>query len=255
MFRLSRGTNIMTKLIPLKALTSGSNALSLFTKAKPRDFVRIRQSIEKDGLLYPLVVVKEGAKYLVIDGKKRLSVIRKLAKSKRYSRSTAKIPCLVQDVKKITPVMARRPALLTGPELAHQIMIAAQSRVSHASIAQRFECDLSVVEDCVSLPKLHPELLMHFNNKTISLEQAAAFATIENMGAQLSLLHQLGPFVSNTEIIQAIRTGATVIEISEENIIVLPSRGRPIQKVNPSKNIDIFGSKRQSNTINRRIAA
>ena len=245
----------MTKLIPLKALTSGTNTLSLFTKAKPRDLVRIRQSIEKDGLLYPLVVVKEGAKYLVIDGKKRLSVIRKLAKSKRYSRSTAKIPCLVQDVEKITPIIARRPVLLTGPELAHEIIIAAQSRVSHASIAQRFECDLSVVEDCVSLTKLHPELLMHFNDKAISLEQAAAFATIENMEAQLSLLHQLGPFVSDTEIVEAIKTGATVIEISEDNIIVLPSRGRPFPKTGSDKNISTFGNERQANALNGRIAA
>ena len=245
----------MTKLIPLKALTIGSNTLSIFTKSKPRDLVRIRQSIEKDGLLYPLVVVKEGAKYLVIDGKKRLSVIRKLAKSKRYTRSTAKIPCLVQDAEKITPVIARRPALLSGPELAHQIIIAAQRRISYASIAQRFECDISVVEDCVSLTRLHPELLMHFNDKAISLEQAAAFATIDNMGAQLSLLHQLGPFVSDIEIIAAIKTGATVIELSEDNIIVLPSRGRVERKVSPETGIKKFGNGRQADALNGRIAA
>ena len=243
------------KLIPLKALTTGSKTLSVFTKAKPKNLSYLRQSIEKDGLLYPLVVIKEGAKYLVIDGKKRLNVIRKLAKSKLYSRSTAKVPCLVQDANNIAPVVSRRPTLLSGPELAHEIIIAAQSRVSYASIAQRFECDFSVVEDCVSLTKLHPELLMHFNNKVISLEQAAALATIENMEAQLNLLHQLGPFVSNTQIIEAIRTGATVLEISEDNIIVLPSRGRPIPKVDPAELIHKFGNRRQTTALNGRIAA
>lgn len=246
---------MMTQLIPLKSLLLGDETLSIFTNAKPKNLLKIRQSIETDGLLYPLLVVKEGAKYLVVDGKKRLSVIRKLAKSKRYSRSTAKIPCLVQDPGNIAPLNSRRPLLLTGPELAHEILLVSQSRLSHVSIAQRFECDISVVEDCISLKRLHPELLIHFNNRAISLEQAAAFATIDNMEAQLSLLHQLGPFVSNTEIIQAIRTGATVIEISEDNIIVLPSRGRPVPKAGSEKNMDIFGNRRQVNTLNGRIAA
>lgn len=244
-----------TKLIPLKALSLGTKTLSIFTKAKPKDLSKIRQSIIKDGLLYPLVVVKDGAKYLVIDGKKRLSVIRKLSKSSHYSRSTAKIPCLIQDAITIMPVMSRRPTLLTGPELAHQIIVAAQSRVSHAFIAQRFECDITVVNDCLSLTKLHPELLMHFNNKAISLEQAAALATIENMDAQLSLLHQLGPFVSNTEIIDAIRNGATVIELSEDNIIVLPSRRRPMPQAMPDNKLHKFGDRRQAYGFKTPIAA
>ena len=248
-------TSMTTKLIPLKALIDGPKTLSVFGKAKPRDLSRLRQSIEQDGLLYPLVVIKEGAKYLVVDGKKRLNVIRKLAKSKLHSRSSAKVPCLVQDANNIKPIVARRPMLLTGPELAHEIIIAAQSRVSYATIAQRFECDIDVVEDCVSLTKLHPELLMHFNNKAISLEQAAAFATIENMKAQYDLLHQLGPFVSNTEIIAAIRAGETVIEISEDNIIFLPSRGRPAKQSGATQNTIKFGNTCQANELNERIAA
>ena len=79
-----------TKLIPLNALSLGAMSFSALTKPKLHDLTKIRQSIEKDGLLYPLIVVKDGAKYLVIDGKKRLNIIRKLAKSKLYPRSTAK---------------------------------------------------------------------------------------------------------------------------------------------------------------------
>ena len=239
-----------TKLIPLKALSTGSISLSVFAKPKNRNLSWLQKSIEKDGLLYPLVVIKEGAKYLVIDGKKRLNVIRHLAKSKLYSRSTAKIPCIVQKADKIIPVVNSRPTLLTGPELAHAIIIAVQSRVSHVSIAQRFECDVSVVEDSISLTKLHPEMLMHFNNNTISLEQAAAFATIENMKAQLDLLHQLGPFVSDMDIIAAIKSGSTVIELSEDNIIFLPSRGRP-----SSPKETKFGNACHATTLNGRLAA
>lgn len=244
-----------TLMIPLKFLSLGGKTLSLFKKNKPRDLTNLRQSIETDGLLYPLIVVKVGAKYLVVDGKKRLSIIRKLAKSSRYTRSTAKIPCLVQEVNKITPIIERRPLLLTAPELAHEIIFAAQSRVSYVSIAQRFECDLSVVYDCISLSKLHPKLLMHFNNNVISLEQAAAFATIDNIEAQLSLLDQLGPFVSNAKIIEAIRNGVTVIKISDDNIIVLPSRGQRKSKSNVKNDNIKFGKNRHATVFNTRIAA
>lgn len=89
---------------------------------------------------------------------------------------------------------------------------------------------MSVIEDCLSLRNLHPEVLLHFNKGAVSLEQAAALATIGNMTAQLNLLHQLGPFVSNIEIIAAIKSGATVVELDEGNIIFLPSRGRPAKQ-------------------------
>ena len=244
-----------TTLIPLKALTAGTRTRSVFTRSQSNDLSRLRQSIEEDGLLYPLVVIKEGAKFLVVDGKKRLRVIKKLATLKRYSRSTTKIPCLVQHADNVVPIELNKPMLMTDSELAHAIILAAQNQVSHSSIAQRFECTLSIVEDCVSLTRLHPELLMHFNSSAISLEQAAAFATIDNIEAQLSLLLQLGPFVSDTAIIKAIKMGKTVIEIAEDNIVILPSRGRPNLKDRRMKKTLEFGNYRQANVSFELIAA
>lgn len=225
------------KLIPIKLILDGDDVVSFMSKGKRRaSEIWLSKSIIKDGLLNPLVVRQHGDKFIVVDGKKRLAIIRRLTKLKRLSKAIAKVPCIVQDVVSLQPVERRRPLLLSGPELAHKIILEAQNSTSHASIAQRFECDLSVVEDCVSLPALHPEMLQHFNNRAISLEQAAAFATIENKKAQLDLLHQLGPFLSNTEIIAAIREGATVVELSDDNIIFLPSRRR----VEPADQQQIF---------------
>lgn len=222
-----------TMLIPLKLLTPGESNVSLMVKNRIRHkdgFVRLAKSIMKDGLLNPLVVMKHGGRFIVLDGKKRLEIIRRMAKSKRLSKAIAKVPCIVQETQSLSPLNSRRPVLLTGPELAHEVILEAQSAVSHAAIAQRFECEVSVVEDCLSLKNLHPEILLHFNKRAISLEQAAALATIENMTAQLDLLHQLGPFVSDLAIIAAIKAGATVVELAEDNIIFLPSRGRPETK-------------------------
>lgn len=220
-----------TKLIPLKFLTDGQNSVSFIAKVKQKDQnLGLARSIIKDGLLNPLVVMKQGSKYIVLDGKKRLVIIRKLAKSNRLSKAIAKVPCVVQETQSLSPLKNRRPALLTGPELAHEVILDAQSGYSHVEIAQRFECDVTVVLDCLSLRNLHPEILLHFNKRAVSLEQAAALATIENMTAQLDLLHQLGPSVSDIDIIAAIKAGATVVELSEDNIIFLPSRGRPEAK-------------------------
>lgn len=215
------------KLIPLKLITDGEDVVSFIRKGKRKASVMwLSKSIARDGLLNPLVVRQHGSKFVVVDGKKRLAVIRQMAKSKRNTQAIAKVPCIVQNAMTLKSIESRRPLMLTGPELAHEIILAAQSAASHISIAQRFECEVSVVEDCLSLRGLHPEMLKHFNNRAISLEQAAAFATIENMKAQLDLLHQLGPFVSNADIIAAIRAGATVVELSDDNIIFLPSRRR-----------------------------
>ena len=217
-----------TKLIPLNLLTYASDSVTFMSPMRSHSNpLWLKRSIIKDGLFNPLVVLRKGSKYVVLDGKKRLAVIRKIAKSKQLTKRIAKVPCVVQESRTVTPVQSRRPALLTGPELAHQILLMANSKVSPVSIAQRFECNVSVVEDCVSLRKLNPQILMHFNNGVITLEQAAAFATIYNMKAQMDLLLQLGPFISDKDIIAKIRAGATVVELSEDNIVFLPSRGKP----------------------------
>ena len=216
------------KLIPIKLILDENDVVSFMSKSKRKaSDIWLANSIVRDGLLNPLVVRQHGSKFIVVDGKKRLAILRRLSKLKRLSKAILKVPCIVQEVASLKPVERRRPLLLTGPELAHKIILEAQNATSPVSIAQRYECDLSVVEDCLSLPGLHPEMLKYFNNRAISLEQAAAFATIENKKAQLDLLHQLGPFVSNADIITAIREGATVVELSDDNIIFLPSRRRP----------------------------
>ncbi len=213
------------KLIPLKLLSAGGDTVSFIGRGQEKSCPAwLSKSIIKDGLLNPLIVTQQGSKFIVIDGKKRLAVMRAMAKTRRSAKAIAKVPCIVQDAVSLKPIATRRPLLLSGPELAHKVITAAQSATSHISIAQRYECSLAVVEDCLALRKLHPELLLHFNNGAISLEQASALATIENMKAQLDLLHQLGPFVSNVEIIAAIRAGATVVELPEDNFIFLPSR-------------------------------
>lgn len=229
-------------LIPLKELTALENVQRISIR-KTLDLGPIKRSIEENGLLNPLIVVKQSNRYFVIDGKKRLKVIRQLIKAKKQTRALNKIPCIIKEGSDHIISEPRRPILLTGPELAHAILTQVGLGHSPVSVAQKFECDYSVVKDAVSLKKLHPTMLTHFNNRAISLEQASAFATIPNPDAQLELLLQLGPFVSDMDIISAIKSGETVIEVPNGDVVILPSRNVPAMPVftaKPSHDENIF---------------
>ena len=212
-------------MIALKDLII-NNKISAISRRPHNTIKRIKSSIEQDGLLNPLMVIRQKNKYVVIDGKKRLIALRALARSKLFQRALGKVPCLV-DVPSAVSHERRRPILLTAPELAHKIIVETGAGISPVAVAQRYDCDYGVVEDAMLLPRLHPEILMAFNNGAISLSQAAAFAALDNLQAQWSLLLQLGPFVSNTEIMAAIKSGEAVIDLPNGEVIIMPSRSRP----------------------------
>ena len=239
--RLLRKAEIMTvRLIPLKDLTALEN-VQRFSVRRPHNLEPIKRSITDNGLLNPLIVMKQNNRYQVLDGKKRLKVIRQLVKANKQTRALNKIPCVIQENPEHVIVEPRRPTLITGPELAHAIITQMDLGLPPISVAQRFECDYSVIDDAMSLKKLHPTMLEHFNNRAISLEQASAFATIPNPEAQLSLLEQLGPFVSNEKIIAAIKTGETVIEVPNGEVVILPSRQTapaPLAQTNRHNNMN-----------------
>jgi len=209
-------------MVELKHLLMNER-LTVFPRKPSRSFVAIKQSIERDGLLNPLIVIKQKGSFIVIDGKKRLLAMRELAKSKKFRRALYKVPCIVDCTDEIGS-QPERPVLMSGPELAHKIIRSVESGMPRVMVSQRYECSAAVIEDALSLRNLHPEILMCFNNNSLSLEQAAAFATIENLNAQWTLLLQLGPFVSNAEIISAIKSGEAVLDLPCGEVIILPSR-------------------------------
>ena len=200
-----------------------SEKVSFFKKTPKQNFTQIKNSIASEGLFNPLIVTPYKGKYLVLDGKKRLLALRKLARSSNFQRALHKIPCLIDVPESAKPKMDH-PILISQPELAHKVLTALGEGATPVMVSQRFECAMPIVEDIMMLPYLNSEILMHFNNGTITLQQAAAFATIENKKAQLTLLMELGPFVSKSEIVSAIRSGEVVLDLPNGEVIILPSR-------------------------------
>ena len=211
------------RLIPLGLLKDEDSILSFVNKSihKSRSDW-ISQSIIEDGLLNPLVCKQKKEKFVVIDGKKRLAAMRRINKAKLLPKSIAKVPCIIHHDETFKSLEPSRPLLLTEQELVHRIITAKQSSMPLIDIALKFECDLSIVEQAISLSRVHPEIIRHFNNKIISLKQTAAFSNLEDMEVQLDILNQVGPFVSETNIIKAIRSSARQRTATYDNVVIFP---------------------------------
>ncbi len=212
--------------IPLNKLSFDTSVLQFKSRMRHKHD-NLRQSIVSNGLLNPLRVTPHKKGFSILDGKKRLQVLKTLAKSGYTGQILTKIPCVIDNLfpKAVSEVVeADRPALLKDAELAHLILSHVRKSMPLPYIAQTFDCDISVVESCIKLPRLHAKVLKAFYDGTISLEQAAALATLSNPKAQWNLLLQLGPFVSDTKVLQAIRAGETVIDLPDGEIVILPSR-------------------------------
>jgi hypothetical protein len=83
---------------------------------------------------------------------------------------------------------------------------------------------MKIVENAYAVQSLHAKVLQSFYNETIGIEQAIAFSSIPNPNAQWALLQQLGPFVSDENVVRALQEGEAVIETPDDQMIFLPTR-------------------------------
>lgn len=195
--------------LPLRAIQQDRNFLSFFRSRKVQNLDKLRDSIKSDGLLNPLIVVRNGNTYQVIDGQKRLSVIRRLSNTSRYERRYSKVPCLIREQGILeTRVQSNKPLLLNDQELAHNIIKASRGQSPLSKIAKRYACDLSVVIQSLNLNNLHRDVFTLFSKGTLSLDQAAALSSLGNKKKQTEILMELGPSASVRKIMKAVNAEA-----------------------------------------------
>ena len=186
---------------------------TLFQPTKDDGLLEIEQSIVLDGLLNPITVIKNGNIYKVIDGKKRLKIIRHLSKSNRYRRSFSKVPCILREQNTVNDnTRFGRPILLNDQELAYNIRRAYRGSRSLADISKRYECDLSIAMQCLSLENLNRKIFNIFNTGTISLDQAAALSSLNDQKHQFEILLKLGPSAHASEILKAVKMKKLVVQ-------------------------------------------
>lgn len=217
--------------LPIKAIERDKTVMSFLGLRKITGSNELQDSIELDGLLNPIFVIRDGDKYKVIDGKKRLDVIRRLAKMSRYKRRYSKVPCVIltQEALNIN-IATNKPILLNDQELAFNIIKASHGQSSLAAIAKRYGCDLQVALQCLNLKNLNRDIFKLFSKGTLSLEQAAALSTLRSKKAQYDILLKLGPSAHMSKIVDAINVHAQRSSAANENIDVAASYINPVMK-------------------------
>lgn len=195
-----------------------------FSLSQRNSIEEMCQSIASVGLLNPLIVTQDKGRYVIVDGKKRFHAIKKLARRNKLPRTLNKVPCLLTGDAPIAGASAEKPMLLSEQDLVHEILCADRKGATYSEITARLDCSDKIITQARSLSRLNPKLMLAFINGTINLAQAAALSTLPNHQAQWDLLVNLGPFVTEPEIIAAIAKGDTVLKLPNGDTMILPSR-------------------------------
>lgn len=196
-----------------------------FTHTSGPRIVQIAKSISHDGLLNPIAVrptADNSRPFEVIDGGKRLCALGLLERRKKLPRSLQLVPCVTGETAQ--SAAWQRPQLKSDAEFAALVRQAHTHGTEIKALMARLDCSETSVLHALSLERLHPQIFDYFSSGHLSLEQAAAFATLPHIEAQWALLQQLGPFAHHEAIIASILSGSTVVELPDGECIILPSR-------------------------------
>lgn len=192
----------------------------------------LKRSIRLFGLFAPITVQRVGATLAVIDGKKRLAALTYLIKTGVIPRDLAKVPYVI-----VVNARARQLStpgdylpLLSNRQKYHLLIRLVEAGKTSDQIAHILHCPAAYVKKLGSVAKLSRKLKQAYAANTLSLAQAEAFSTLTTPKAQDKLLDLLGPFASAPTILKAIHSGQAVVECGEDNIIIMPSRGRPAKR-------------------------
>jgi len=189
------------------------------------DVRQIETSIARHGLLNPLIVMQRGKRFIIVDGKKRLAALRRMRFTGTLPRSLVNVPYILVEDKNAASKSGM--GLLSNQERFSEVSRLREQGLSVTQIATTLYVSNQCVRDLISIGMLSPRLRQAYFGGTISTAQARAFASLPNMEAQDSLLIALGPFADAPEILKAIESGETVLDMGDDNVIILPSR-RPL---------------------------
>lgn len=200
-----------------------------------KDIKVLAEEISEVGLLRPLQVIRDGTKYRVVDGKKRLLAIHRLMKHNKLPRSLETLPCVLRT----DPTAADNPILLSEYDLYELIMKAHSKGLDSASISDQFECSDTIIRQALSLENLNQKIKQLFSKGILSLAQVSAFSTLPNKDSQWRLLQEIGPFAGYADIISAISSGESVVNLPNGDILILPSRSPQSEEIK-WKQVPIF---------------
>lgn len=186
----------------------------------------MQDSIAKLGLLTPITVSRQGNHLLVVDGRKRLAALQRLQFQGQLNPELLSIPYVI-----VNTVRQRRLALgqeqlplLSNDQKYNLVMDLIDEGFGFSHIADMLYVPRDYVLMMTRIGQLSPELQQTFLEDMLTVSQVHAFASIPNLKAQAKLLEMLGPYVEAPSIMEALKSGQTVLKIDNDNVLVLPSR-------------------------------
>lgn len=164
-----------------------------------RDIQILENSIARFGLLSPLIALKKSKRLTVIDGRKRLTAIRRLEFQGRLPSSLSRLPYFfAHETEKTEPIAS---ALLSNSSLFDAVQAEFQRGTSSGTIADRFQISRQCVRDILSLSRLSPMVRMAFFDRSIDLPQTRAYAAIPSLYEQDICLMRLGKGATPKQIL------------------------------------------------------
>ncbi|WP_416879167.1 ParB/RepB/Spo0J family partition protein [Litorimonas sp.] len=214
--------------IPTRKLTGSSKFKFYIQRLSTSEEIKaLARTIQQDGLLNPLLVMKSDLQYIVLDGRKRLEAIFYLQRLKKLPRTLTSVPCIISDQEPADNENEELPFVPSEYDLSTMIMSAYHNGFDHKAISDRFQCSEKTIVQALCLERLDDKIKNLFSKGLLTLEQISAFATLPNKASQWRLLETIGPFASHKDIIEAISAGEAVLNLPNGETLILPSRHSP----------------------------
>ena len=183
----------------------------LFTGPLLQDIKSIQASIARFGLLSPIIVTRSGDRLIVLDGRKRLAAIRRLAFAGRLPRSLVNIPYVeVKDAKQTT---SDAPSLMSNRDLFTTVISMFRADQDVSKIAADLYLCRKTVKHVLTLGRLSPRLRKAFFDRTLDFGQAKAYAALPDHEVQEAAFLALGPFARDQAILNVARQTEPAIDI------------------------------------------
>ena len=196
-------------------------SVDMFTTLRPRllvgqvlqDIKSIQASIARFGLLSPIVVTRSGNRLIIVDGRKRLAAIRRLAFAGRLPRSLVNIPYV--EVKDAKQSASDAPSLMSNRDLFNTIIGMFREHHDVTKIAADLCLCRKIVKQVLMLGHLSPRLRRAFFDRTLDFSQAKVYAAMPDHKTQEEVFLTLGPFAKDQAILNFAQKTESAITIPQ----------------------------------------
>lgn len=196
-------------------------SVDMFTTLRPRllvgqtlqDIKSIQASIARFGLLSPIVVTRSANRLIVVDGRKRLAAIRRLAFAGRLPRALVNIPYF--EVKDAKETASDAPSLMSNRDLFNTVTGMFREHHDVTKIAADLYLCRKIVKQVLTLGRLSPRLRQAFFDRTLDFGQAKTYAALPDHKTQDRVFLTLGPFAKDQAILNFVHKPEPAIHIPQ----------------------------------------